>query len=121
MERLMFADLCRFAPGELDTFAFGCGALGLVFALATHFAEARFVPMRGSNASRALFVAVVLVSLTWIATPMVFPDPRDLGHECGFTLDAVFLPIYATITVFFGFLGGRGIMLGLDRNKAVRK
>ena len=117
----MFADLCRFAPGELDVFALVYGALGFSVAVATHFAEARFARTRGSIASRAFLVALALLPLTWIATSWIFPDPRDFGDECGLTPDAIFLPIYATIIVFFCFLGGRGLILGLDRYRAARK
>ena len=117
----MFADLCRFAPGELDTFAFVFGTLGLAVAVVTHFAEARFARTLGSSASRAFFVALALILVTWVATPLTFPDPRDHGVDCGFTPDAVFLPVYATIMVVFCFLGGRGLMLGIDRYRAARQ
>lgn len=121
MERLMFADLCRFAPGELDTFGLVCAALGLAVAVTTHLAEARFAPTRGSRASRAFIVALALIPFSWIATTLVFPDPRKNGDICGFTPDAIFLPMFATIMVFFCFIGGRGLMLGLDRYRAARK
>lgn len=117
----MFADLCRFAPGELDTFGLVCAALGLAVAVITHLAESRFASTRGSRASRAFIVALALMPLSWMATKLVFPDPRESGDICGFTPDAIFLPIYATITVFLCFLGGRGLMLGVARYRAARE
>ena len=121
MERLMFADLCRFRPGELDSFMFVYVALALALAVATHFVETRITGQSGPKASFAFLVAVGLVPLTWVATTLIFPDPRAHGDDCGFTPDAIFLPIYATITVFVSFLGGRGLMLGVDRYWTQRK
>lgn len=121
MERLMFADLCRFGPGELETFGLVCAAFGLAVAVTTHLAETRFAPTRGSRAFRVFIVALALIPLSWIATKLVFPDPRESGDICGFTPDAIFLPIYATITVFLCFLGGRGLMRGIARYRAARK
>lgn len=124
MERLMFGDLCSFGDGEFELFTIVVCGVSVLLAGGSYWLQIRRAAEREEaepTAASAIVMALALIPITWVTTSIVFPDPRDHGLDCGYTPDAIFLPIFATVIVFIAFLCGRVFAAALHRQMFKRK
>lgn len=108
-------DLCSLRGSDDHLFTAVFLLTGAMLAAAAFWARRRLSRRMRSSDSAGVFVPVLGAILSAPAGFLLFagliPDPRDNGYDCGYTPDAILMPLVAGFYVPIGFVVAYGLLL----------